>query len=240
MKIIQKKDFVKNTLSSLHFKTFLLILSFFFGLGLISFSLIQPVNIGLTVLGFFVTIFSGYVIDQKLKEVNIWKAGLTGQESVENVLSLLSDEWNLINNFKIPYKNCDIDHLLVGPKGIFLLETKNYHGKIECVGDSWNYTKTGRNGGVYKGHINNPSKQLKRNVWELRSYLEKKISSPSTGKFPYWIQGILVFTNIHTELKLQGETVVVLKTRQLISYLQKFHSEPLTNRDIEIIMKELR
>ncbi|MCK5848679.1 MAG: NERD domain-containing protein [Caldisericia bacterium] len=240
MKIIQKKDFVKNTLSSLHLKTFLLILLFFFGFCSIAYGLIQNVRLGITIFGCLLTIVSGYLIDQKLKQVNIWKAGLTGQESVENVLSLLSDEWNLINSFKIPHKNCDIDHLLVGPKGIFLLETKNYHGKIECVGDAWNYTKTGRNGGVYKGHINNPSKQLKRNVWELRKHLEKKINHLNSGKFPYWIQGILVFTNIHTELELQGETVVVLKTRQLISYLQKFHSEPLPKSDIDLIMKELK
>ena len=239
MKIIQKKDFVKDRLSSLHVETFFLIISFLFGFYMMTLGLMPSISVLITIVGCLIIIIAGYWIDQKLKQINIWRAGLTGQESVENVLSLLSDEWNLINNFKMPHKKCDIDHLLIGPKGIFLLETKNYHGKIECDGDYWNYTKTGRNGGIYKGHINNPSKQLKRNVWELRKYLEKKMIDVEKGKFPYWIQGILVFTNIHNELNLQGETVVILKTRQLISYLQQFHNEPLSKKEIGSIMKVL-
>ncbi len=237
MKVIEKQNFVKSTLTSLQLHIGVLILLFVVGLCIIAFGINHPYFFVFIVAGAFISIFTGYWIDQKNKEINIWKAGLIGQENVENILNLLSDEWNLINNYVIPRKSCDIDHLLVGPKGIFVIETKNYNGKIECNGDSWSYTKTGKNGGIYKGHINNPSKQLKRNVWELRNYLEKKIYGK--GQLPFWIQGILVFTNTHAQLELRDETVVVLKTRQLIPYLQKFQNEPIPATEIKRIIKVL-
>jgi hypothetical protein len=238
MKVIEKHNFVKTMLSSLIIQISFLIFSFFFSFCMVALGLLpENPNVYLIVAGCLLMFITGYWIDQKNTEINIWRAGLTGQENVENVLHLLSDEWNMVNNYTIPHKNCDIDHLLIGPKGIFVIETKNYNGKVECVGDSWTYTKTGKNGGVYRGHINNPSRQLKRNVWELRKYLEKKLGGKD--KFPYWIQGILVFTNIHAELEMKDETVVVLKTKQLIPFLQKYQNEPLEDSKIQSILKIL-
>ncbi len=238
MKVIEKHNFVKTMLSSLQTQFSFLVFCFLFSFFIIAFGLLpHTLNLYLIIAGCFMMVITGYWIDQKNSEINIWRAGLLGQENVENVLNLLSDEWVMLNNYAIPHKNCDIDHLIVGPKGIFVIETKNYNGKVECSGDTWTYTKTGKNGGIYRGHINNPSRQLKRNVWELRKYLEKKLGGKA--HFPYWIQGILVFTNIHAELEMKDETVVVLKTKQLIPFLQQFQNEPLNPSEIEKIVKIL-
>jgi hypothetical protein len=61
--------------------------------------------------------------------------GAIGEQSVESVLKALSDDYILINNFvhifKSPLfytkrdkiKSVQIDHILVGPPGVFLIET---------------------------------------------------------------------------------------------------------------------
>lgn len=65
--------------------------------------------------------------------------GADGEEFVIGVLSQLPAEYHVINDVNIHFdraiywkkrreyiKNCQIDHIVVGPTGIFLLETKNW------------------------------------------------------------------------------------------------------------------
>jgi len=131
-----------------------------------------------------------------------------------------------------------MDHILIGPNGIFLIETKNYKGEITCIGDRWEYQKVGRNGGLYRGHINNPSKQLKRSIWELKNYLDKKSKKIlQQSAFPYWIQGVLVFTNKEAVLRTRDETVVVVYLDQLLGFIRSYRNEVLHSKDIEQIIK---
>jgi hypothetical protein len=65
--------------------------------------------------------------------------GAQGEESVINSLSQLSDEFHVLNDVNLEFRKaiywqardeyietCQIDHIVVGPTGIFLLETKNW------------------------------------------------------------------------------------------------------------------
>ncbi len=65
--------------------------------------------------------------------------GAQGEEYVIEALSQLSDEYHIINDVNIRFeraiywkkydeyiKNCQIDHIVAGPTGIFLVETKNW------------------------------------------------------------------------------------------------------------------
>lgn len=236
MRVINKKNFVKEMLSSLELKTVLEILltiagSFVMTLGVFVDKIYTFLG------GAFTFILCGYLYESKLTQARIWRAGLKGQKKVEEVLSSLDDSYILMNNISLPLKSCDIDHLLIGPNGIFLIETKNYKGEISCTGDIWEYQKIGKMGGVYKGYISNPSKQLKRNVWELKSFLDKKTKRLfGENNFPYWIQGIVVFTNEETVLNVKDETVTILKVDDLLNYIKSFKKNKLSISDIEKIL----
>jgi hypothetical protein len=56
------------------------------------------------------------------------RKGLEGEQSVASELSYLSDEFLLLNDVMIPGARGNIDHVLVGPTGVFVFETKNYSG----------------------------------------------------------------------------------------------------------------
>lgn len=90
-----------------------------------------------------------------LRKCRQYKHGFEGENQVTKTLSsTLNDEYYLINDVQLPDgKNGNIDHVVLGPTGIFAIETKNQGGKIECNGDVWN--------GVMG---KNPSKQARNNA----------------------------------------------------------------------------
>lgn len=226
-------------LAGLEYRTAVEIIICIGGIFCIAFGVFAQLLI-LYFIGATIFVVFGYLLQEKIMKAKIWRSGLTGQNMVEHELSELDDHFYLINNLSLPFKNCDIDHLLVGPIGIFLIETKHYKGEISCIGDSWIYQKVGRNGGVYRGYINNPSKQLKRNVWELKSFLDKKAKKILGEKqFPYWIQGIVVFTNEEAILNIRDETVKILKIDSLLPYIEQFRNVQIPFSEIQKIVKIL-
>jgi hypothetical protein len=80
------------------------------------------------------------VYTQKFITDNIsFLIGAQGEELVINALSQLSDEFHVLNDVNLHFskairwrerdeyiKTCQIDHIVVGPTGIFLIETKNW------------------------------------------------------------------------------------------------------------------
>ena len=78
----------------------------------------------------------------KIDELNSFIYGALGEQKVVKTLEILSDEYYLINDFAVSFspaiydrqendyiKSIQIDHILVGPSGVFLIETKNWSEK---------------------------------------------------------------------------------------------------------------
>jgi len=79
---------------------------------------------------------------QILKDKESFLIGARGEEEVIRALSFLPDSYHVLNDVNLHFdraiywkkyrqyvKNCQIDHVVVGPTGIFLLETKNWRKK---------------------------------------------------------------------------------------------------------------
>jgi hypothetical protein len=133
---------------------------------------------------------------------NQLRAGLRGQRHLPQILSSLDDRYYLINNLKLPERADDVDHMLLGPNGIFALETKNHRGRIFWRDGQWYQSKLSRNGRPQPNtEIRDPVLQLKRNVDYLRScinYTDETLSR-QTG---LWIEGAVVFTHPAASLDL--------------------------------------
>ena len=70
--------------------------------------------------------------------------GYLGEKSVATILSLLpSDKYKIINDLLIEVdgRTIQIDHLVVSIYGIFVIETKNYKGRITGSDNSDYWTK---------------------------------------------------------------------------------------------------
>lgn len=85
-----------------------------------------------------------------LKNNESFLIGADGEEHVMGLLSQLPDEYHVINDVNLHFqkaihwrerdeyiKNCQIDHIVVGPTGIILVETKNWKSSdIELKSDN--------------------------------------------------------------------------------------------------------
>lgn len=76
------------------------------------------------------------VVDRKLDEYDrlrrSYAKGATGEALVCQTIALLSDEYMVINDLQTICGN--LDHVVIGPKGVFVIETKNWKGLVEPDG----------------------------------------------------------------------------------------------------------
>src|SRR5262245_55919676 len=63
--------------------------------------------------------------------------GRLGERIVTDALRRLPDEYWLINDVILNSARGNVDHVVIGPCGVVVLETKRLMGHIRCQGDTW-------------------------------------------------------------------------------------------------------
>ena len=149
--------------------------------------------------------------------------GALGEQKVVKVLETLSDEYFLINDFSVSFspaiynkrendyiKSVQIDHILVGPSGIFIIETKNWSGKS-----------------LENFSLRSPVEQIKRTSFVLFYLLNNEMSNYHLrldkhhwGEKKIPIKNLIVLTN--TKPKEEFQFVKVLTLDELLSYVNYF------------------
>jgi hypothetical protein len=134
--------------------------------------------------------------------------GFSGERQVGRVLaSELPQEYVLFNGLSLPRGAGDIDHLVVGPTGLFLLETKTMAGRIICEADgTWRRTRTGRAGAEYSAYIGDPAAQVQRNIFSVRQALRRRLPALLV-RVPLWIEGMVVFAHPETSLEASASRI---------------------------------
>jgi hypothetical protein len=147
--------------------------------------------------------------------------GAVGEKKVSNILSEHSDDWYILNDIKVG--NSQIDHVVVCPKGVFTIETKNHQGTIygSDSNEEWlqiikkkyknkrnkTYTKS------FKNYLYNPINQGRKHSYELSKYLSK-------CGYKVWVDTIVVFANREVTLKVSSHKVPVIYASELNHYLE--------------------
>ena len=109
----------------------------------------------------------------------ILMAGRAGEQRVASDLGrVLDDAWVLFRGYR--NRGGEIDHLLVGPRGIFAMEGKHRNATVHVDGDHWRYDKYDRYGNlVAQGEIadrggRSPSVQVNQPADELEKFLRSR------------------------------------------------------------------
>jgi hypothetical protein len=128
--------------------------------GIIGFFILNPLSLVLVVIG-------ASMISYGHNEGTKWNKGIIGEINVANYLNQLPKDYHIFNDVKFPESYGNIDHIVIGPKGIFVIETKNYKGFYIVRGENWYYET--RNSP--KKSSSQPGKQVIRNAMTLRKFL---------------------------------------------------------------------
>jgi hypothetical protein len=169
-----------------------------------------------------------------------WQGGSLGEKLVTKSLSGLDDSYVLLNGLVVPPNRGDTDHIVIGPNGFFVIESKNYNGRISCDGDEWEKRKMIR-GELQSLKIGSPSNQVKRNAKVLKDFILSHQEDVFLGAAPHiWVSGILVFTNPDAELELNRPTVDVVELDELCDHIRAVKTEsPLSAENIAAAAKAL-
>lgn len=77
--------------------------------------------------------------EKKLRDNYI--KGLSGENIALNHLNTLPKNYLVFHDVQLPNGKGNIDHIVVGQTGLFIIETKNYSGKYLISGNRWYYYK---------------------------------------------------------------------------------------------------
>jgi hypothetical protein len=64
-----------------------------------------------------------------------WRVGADGEEEVGRRLAKLGRDWRVLHAVPVGEQGSDIDHVAIGPPGVFTLNTKNHRGKHVWVAE---------------------------------------------------------------------------------------------------------
>lgn len=78
--------------------------------------------------------FLGRLLGIKTEERS-WRVGADGEEEVARRLSRLDSSWKVIHSVVLNEAGTDIDHVVIGPGGVYTLNTKNHLGCTVTVYD---------------------------------------------------------------------------------------------------------
>lgn len=179
---------------------------------------------------YLIIVFSLYLTLRKIKRETerTYERGAEGEEKVFNYLrKKLPHGYYILNDVKIPnMEKANIDHIVIGPNGIFIIETKNLSGKVTIFNK-----KIYVRGKPYHKDI---IKQVWRQTFSLRYFLKK-----ITGGLFFKIQPVIVFPTAYVTNHGELSGVIVTSLPYLTKYLlQKSSSrlpEDLTLRLYEIL-----
>jgi len=166
-----------------------------------------------------------------LRKYRIYSGGWEGEKQVAKLLTnKLNDDYYILNGLYLQGGGGDIDHIVLGPNGVFVLETKNWSGSISCSGDEWQ--RTGK-----RNFSGSPSRQVKRNGAKIKKIID---NNQNLRSLDIWVEGLVVLTNNHATIHLNNPTVPILKLPQVPNHIVAFRSSrSLSREQLETIGKEI-
>jgi hypothetical protein len=151
-------------------------------------------------------------------EERAWRVGATGEAWVGRELARLPETWRAFHDLPVGPHDANLDHLVVGPGGVFSLNTKN----LSC--DVWLGDRALLVNGTKTDYLAKSRREARRVGASL---------GRATGRF-VTVVPVLVLLCKRLTRRGSPEDVVVLQGKELRRWLVA-HSAALTNDEIELL-----
>ncbi len=175
------------------------------------------------------------------RRYNILVSGLKGEKSLAKIAKRHKGEFYVFLNCPVQYKRnrSEIDMILVGERGIIIVEVKNHSGIISGSDsdDTWSQYKHYKDGRNTEAAMKNPIKQIIRQRDILKNILRSK-------GIDAWIDGAVYFSNPFTRLKLSlknPNSIVCAGEQELDALIKNYRSpRPLLPEQVSEIKDILK
>jgi len=173
----------------------------------------------ITILLVILIIFAVLVTLLKSKVIK----GKIGELMVAKSLDHLGPPYRVLNNLTFIAQNdsTQIDHIVISKYGIFIIETKNFQGKIYGKSDDLNWTQ------IIHGNKRNFQNPIRQN-YKHKKFLSEYFSIPENI-----IATLVAFTG-DSEFP-NGMPNGVFRPNGLIDEIQSYESNKISNEDVDIL-----
>lgn len=177
------------------------------------------------------------------RRYNILNSGRRGEKQLYKTVKRLETDGVVFVNLPIRYKGgrSEADAIIIGEKGVVIIEAKNHSGSISgsWKSEKWTQTKYYSNGKITTAEMENPIKQMRRQRDILKSIFN------ASGE-DVWIDTVLYFANesVRLKLNLRESDYVCLGSRELLNFLRNHETNkklsPEKRKKYEEILNEAR
>ncbi len=152
-------------------------------------------------------------------------------QATEIIKKCLNEEDKLFTNIAVFYdgKETELDNVIVNKYGVFIIEVKNYSGRLVGHEEDFEWTKyhTSESGITYPKTVKNPIKQVKRQIYILARHLEENGAK-------VWVNGYTLLLNNNSPVK---SDYVLKSTKEIYSALHTADKSYLSAALIKKIIK---
>jgi hypothetical protein len=163
-------------------------------IGIIGF-IVTPLSIIILLIGAGL-LFYGY------NNGKSWNKGIKGESIVAEYLNQLPKDYFIFNDVKFPGSYGNLDHVVIGPNGIYVIETKNYEGFFIVKDKEWFYKSVK----TIKKAYSQPGKQVMANAMSLRQFLIDN----GVNMDGVWVNSIVTLLNNNFKIEKKPQHYNVL------------------------------
>jgi Nuclease-related domain len=163
-------------------------------------------------------------IDAMDRDRMSWRKGAAGEALVAQTLSELPTEFIVVNDVSKRFGN--IDHIVIGPTGVYVIDAKNWTGSVKADGQ----------GELLLNGKPLPKPSIKGLLGSVMDFQSKLKALTETD---YFVRGLMVFPVAYVEANY-GSTrqIHCLRNERLIGYLEEqTFSQKLAASDIDKIKR---
>jgi hypothetical protein len=142
--------------------------------------------------------------------VEHWQEGAWGEEwTAKETGKLTIAGWVVLHDLRRGAAN--IDHVLIGPGGVFVLDSKNLDGEVSVHRDTMTLTRPGDGRPAYSS--DGPARQVRGNAAHLHELIQRR-----TGR-TVWVRGVVTLWARFPQQHARGNRVDFVAGSKLADWL---------------------
>ena len=168
-------------------------------------------------------------LEARLRAARAWQRGAEGERVVAELLETeLPDGYHVFNDVRFPGRTANIDHLVVGPSGVFVLNTKNWRGTVGWADDGKTILLNG------EPEKKNSASATLADALDVRDKLRALLNRPVFVKAVLVFPRAKVLPKLDTSVELQQDDYLI---EHRLKYIDKRNA--LSEKDVREIVNAL-